>query len=265
MRPVRPFPVSGYWFWLVVLREPARLHVYSVSFLSGAGGDTRRQVRHADRHVVAGLHPGGAADRLRALPGRGRERSAGVHHRAAGHAAAEAARPVEARQELLLRERLSALLHDRDVRGRPADPGLGLVAAGQGARPARLQKSQESAKRLWWSVVFEFSVRMPRVGPGAPNDTKCCAEALVVSPPSAAAAPVLGQRGLVDAQPLVQPHLGDDHGERGRRQGHRDRLVGRDERRQRQHGRHQRPNDGQTSNSRLPRDSRADHHWKVYN
>lgn len=50
-----------------LLRASANLHVHTISLLSSARGHTRRQVRHAHRHVESRVHHSRAAHGLSAL------------------------------------------------------------------------------------------------------------------------------------------------------------------------------------------------------
>lgn len=74
-------------FRIVVLQPPARVHIHTVKVLQESGSNSRSAVRHADRYVESGLHLGRALHRISTVSGRGRDRTACLHHGSLGSAA----------------------------------------------------------------------------------------------------------------------------------------------------------------------------------
>jgi hypothetical protein len=88
----------------VALAHTARLSdipVHPVEVLQVPGGAARHPLRPGDRHVVAGVHPGGDAHRRASLQRRQRDRPDEQDRRGAGDAAQESPRPGQQDEEVL--------------------------------------------------------------------------------------------------------------------------------------------------------------------
>ena len=165
------FHVSGDRLWFELLREPTRLHVHSEPLLSRPGGDPRCKVRHADRHVEPRLHPGGAGHRFPVAAWRRRGGSAGLYHRAAGHATAALAGIRETAQAVHQLEGLPALLLRHDDVRRVDRVERRFLQERERPRPAGLQESPAGVENLRRPVFPRLHSPLPEMGPGTADDT----------------------------------------------------------------------------------------------
>lgn len=186
-----------------MLRTPARIHLHPVEILPSAGSNTGRALRHADRHVVPGLHTSGAPDGLPPAPRGGRGGPTRVHHGASGHAAAASARAVEAGQELHQLQGLSALLHGvyssgwhHGAQGRPEPPR-------QAPRAPGLQGPETGTEGLRGPALPGLHKALSGVGPGGADDAGRRAAPRVAPAPAAAPPP---REGGVGARHDSAPH-----------------------------------------------------------
>ena len=186
-----------------MLRTKPRLHLHPVSFLPRPRSDPRREVRDADRHVVARLHPRRAANGLPPPARRGRGRPTGVHNGAARYAPPETLGPIEAREKLHQLEGHPAVLHVLDDARRQGDPERGHQPARQAAWPPGLEGPEAGTEGVRRPPLPGLHPEVPAVGPRGADDAERGAAARVAA---ATAAPPSQREGGAAVGRAVHAH-----------------------------------------------------------